>query len=267
VIGGSEWYITPESIALHQFKSLASVADARQSLIWNWHYTIKTSMLGGQLERNNLQEAKANLKEWRNQALVRLNEWGSKLELFLENRGASLSDWEKKGVKVLQIHRLLAWTTLSVNPRNNQTGWDEFRPVFEEIVNLAAAIVEVDNPASDRTALFSADMGITGPLYDVVARCRHPVTRRKAIAVLKHGVRQEGIWNSFLTAKIAERVMEIEEQGCGEVKEEADIPDWARISNVSPVFDAVARRATLTYSRPDSRFDFVRKTVEEIIEW
>ena len=172
-----------------------------------------------------------------------------------------------KGVKVLQMYRLLAWTTLSVNPRDDQTGWDEFRPVFEEIINLAAAIVEVDNSASDRTAIFSTDMGITGALYEVVARCRHPVLRRKAIAVLNHGLRQEGIWNSFLTAKVAERVMKIEEQGCGEVKNEADVPDWARISNVSPVFDAVARRATLTYSRSDSRFDFVRKTVEEIIEW
>ena len=87
MVGGSNWHITNESTALH-FKPFASVADARQSLIWNWHYTIKIGTLVGQLESDSLQEPKANLKEWRDHALVRLNEWGSQLESFLETRGA-----------------------------------------------------------------------------------------------------------------------------------------------------------------------------------
>jgi hypothetical protein len=70
-----------------------------------------------------------------------------------------------------------------------------------------------------------------------------------------------------LTSKVAQRVLEIEEAGLGEVKSCEDVPDWARISNVSPLFDPVGRKATLTYSRPESSENYTRQTIEEVIEW
>lgn len=258
--------MTPEDPAPH-FKPFASVADARQSLIWNRHYTITTGRPWGQWDRNSYQYTSAKLHEWKRHELLRLNEWDSQLDTFLKTRGATLSDWEMKGVKTLQMYKLLSWTSLSVDPREDQTGWDELRPVFEEMINLAAAIVEIDDLASNRTAFFSTDIGITGALSEVVSRCRHPVLRRKAIAVLRHGLRQEGIWNSVLTANAAERMMLVEEQGCGEVKEEADVPGWARLSHVNLAFDPVAKRAVLSYSRLGSKFDLIKKEFKDILEW
>lgn len=70
-----------------------------------------------------------------------------------------------------------------------------------------------------------------------------------------------------MTSKVAQRVVEIEEAGLVDVKSCEDVPDWARISNVSPLFDPVGRKATLTYSRPESAHDNIRQTVEEVIEW
>jgi hypothetical protein len=69
------------------------------------HYTIATGTLEEQPKSDNVQEVEASLQEWKDQGLVRLNEWDAKLGLFLK---------EAKGVKVLRVHRLLAWTTLSI---------------------------------------------------------------------------------------------------------------------------------------------------------
>lgn len=269
MVSGPELTVTKESADLYSPKNFESVADARQSLIWNWYYTKTQGKLVGQPVDDNSKHFQLTLPEWRKQSLARVDEWGVKLDAFIETHGPLLSESARKGVKVLQMHRSIGWTSLSVEstPHDDQTAWDMFTPVFEEVVRLAAEIIDVDDPDSAQVPIFSADMGITGPLYEVASRCRHPVVRRKAIALMKHGSRQEGIWNSFLTAKVAERVVEIEEQGCGEVNEEADVPDWARISAVSPDFDPVARKATLKYSRPKSKYDLVRKTIEEVIEW
>ena len=46
-----------------------------------------------------------------------------------------------------------------------------------------------------------------------------------------------------------------------------DVLGWARISNVSPLFNHIERRATLRYSRPGIEQDLTRQTIEEVIEW
>lgn len=149
------------------------------------------------------------------------------------------------------------------SPLDDQTVWDEFRPLYEKIVDLAEEII---GPSAG-IPRFTLDMGLIGPLYEVIARCRDPFIRRRALLLLKSAHMQEGVWNSTLTATVAERVVQIEEEGLGEVKCCADIPDWARISDVSPVFDPVARKAILSYMRKGSGHSLVRQPVEEVIEW
>jgi len=105
------------------------------------------------------------------------------------------------------------------------------------------------------------------PLYGVASRCRHPKIRRKAIAILRSSSRHEGVWNAILTAKVAERVMQIEEEGLGVITSPRDVPSWARISDVEPKLDAVERKGTFTYTRYKSQVDTTRMTIEEVIEW
>lgn len=58
---------------------------------------------------------------------------------------------------------------------------------------------------------FSADLGIVPPLYVVATKCRDPNLRRQAIHILRSSARREGMWDSELTARIAEWVMLVEE--------------------------------------------------------
>jgi hypothetical protein len=70
-----------------------------------------------------------------------------------------------------------------------------------------------------------------------------------------------------LTSKVAQRVVDIEEAGLPKVRNCDDVPGWARISNVLPVFNPIERRATLTYCRPMNEHDLNLQTIEEVIEW
>ena len=100
-----------------------------------------------------------------------------------------------------------------------------------------------------------------------VDKCRHPVVRRKAISLLYAAPRQEGVWDSILTARVAERLIGIEEAGLGTVTTCEDVPDWARISDVSVEFDLQGRLGTVKYSRQRSPLVKVRDTVMVLVRW
>lgn len=93
------------------------------------------------------------------------------------------------------------------------------------------------------------------------------MVRRRAISILRKCGRTEGVWNAFSTSKVAQRVVAIEEEGLRNVTSCEDVPGWARISNVSPVFDPIERRATLTYRRAGSTHDPTGRFIEEVIDW
>jgi hypothetical protein len=61
--------------------------------------------------------------------------------------------------------------------------------------------------------VFNLNMGLIVPLYFVAGKCRMHSVRRKAIELLRVRERQEGVSNSFMAAKVAERLVEIEEEG------------------------------------------------------
>jgi hypothetical protein len=104
-------------------------------------------------------------------------------------------------------------------------------------------------------------------IVQVSCRCRDPLIRRRAISLLRKCDRTEGVWNSFLTSKVAQRVVDIEEAGLENVRSCDDVPGWVRISNVSPVFRPIERKVTLTYIRVRSKHDLTSQTIEEVIAW
>lgn len=78
--------------------------------------------------------------------------------------------------------------------------------------------------------------GVLGPLYLVAMRCRDRVVRREAVR-LPGG---EGLWDSRLFARAAERVVGIE-GGCGVRGRGGD-----RVAGVDVMFDPEGRRAGVT---------------------
>jgi hypothetical protein len=198
-----------------------------------------------------------------------LRSWSAAFDAYVEENETHATVKEREGVKLLKIKRCLA--ILSFQPKrteiDDQIAWDPFTPMYSEIITLASTFVRgppLSPLSSNKT--FTMDSGVIGPLYDVAASCRDPILRRQAIFLLKTLSRQEGAWDSDLAARVAERVIAIEEEGLSGVRSCADVADWARI-RVEPRFDPEGRRAVLKYRRLESPCGTVRKMIEEVIEW
>lgn len=190
------------------------------------------------------------------------------------------------GVKVLKPQYLRSGTTMP----DDQTLWDGYESNYAQIVELgervvrriAATSTETTGPSSTPTvkSLFTLELGLVGPLYDTARCCRHPIIRRRAIAVLRTNPCQEGLWDSRLAARVAERVMLLEEREMPPAlfgsdvsmqASSAQISRASRISGAVPVFDLDRRRARIRYTHAEPDWDgtgvSADKVLEEIIEW
>lgn len=141
-----------------------------------------------------------------------LTAWEKAFTAFL-SRNPTLSPEDRKAAMVLKAHELVAEILSDVDLSLGELGWDAFRDKFAAIVDLAGAVLE-NSPQADTsiiearwktsgvfisapTATLSFSLGIVDPLYEVCARCRDPVLRRKALDLLARHPRQECVWSSW----------------------------------------------------------------------
>lgn len=165
-----------------------------------------------------------------------LEKFTASLNRFEQSRGSSLTKKEWMGIKLLKIYQLRHTFLFGANnfKKTGVENWEIFTPIFEEIVSLAASIIEAtykiepahlvslgsSAPEGDTTKLkpfFSLDNGVIIPLYDVATLCRDPILRRRAIRLLRSAPRREGIFDSQLFAIVAERVIAVEEAATTQV--------------------------------------------------
>jgi hypothetical protein len=268
-MGGRNWQLY-EKISRYRHSEIptafTTLAEARLYLMYGWHAS--QSHLHS---TPGLDDGKyiPKLDSWQRKSVSGYKKWSSALDTYLMKREGALTIEEEDGLRILQAQSYIAFTTLAIarDQVYDQTRWDEFNPVFENIISLAADVVQRNVQGETSSSFFSLYPGIIAPVFAAISRCRDPVVRRKGIAVLKSSCRQEGILNSFLVAKVAERVVELEESGLGDVRCCEDVPNWARISEVRPTFNPVERRVTLTYCRWRSENYVARQSVKEAIEW
>lgn len=115
--------------------------------------------------------------------------------------------------------------------------------------------------------VFSLDLGIIVPLYVIVSRCRDPSIRRRGLQLLASCNRREGIWDSTLSARVAERIIAIEEEGAMShpVLYASQIPEYARIRDLATTFGS-DRQGVIKYTKSVACVGPNDKYVE-ILEW
>jgi hypothetical protein len=115
--------------------------------------------------------------------------------------------------------------------------------------------------------IFSLDLGIITPLYVVVSRCRDPAIRRRGLQLLASCNRREGIWDSTLTARVAERIIAIEESGATShpVIYANQIPERARIRELTTKF-GIDCQGLIRYTKSVDCVG-VNDKYEELLEW
>lgn len=156
-----------------------------------------------------------------------LEDWRGRLSGLMESDTAA----NKVAATLLIVQYLVVHTWLMVCTTAEETAIDAYMHAFEEIVTLSE---QVTSSRAKDTQLqpLSFDMQIIGPLYYTAVKCRHPLLRRRALALLKLAPRREGLWSAQHAYVIARRIIEIEERGmAGLVTEAGQVSDEGRVYN------------------------------------
>ncbi|KAL9573079.1 hypothetical protein ACKAV7_002764 [Fusarium commune] len=176
----------------------------------------------------------------------RVEIWGQSFDNLLdelENSGKTLTIGDQRAIALLQLHRKYLEINVAkyLHGQGDPCFWDRFTAEFDEIVNYAATAAGLDKNYTQRNwandsppeAYFHVDIGYTSVLVSVIARCRDPSIRRRAIAVMLAERVQEGVFNGSQSARVGARVMELEEARSGrEVGCSSDIPEEARVRTI-----------------------------------
>jgi hypothetical protein len=202
-----------------------------------------------------------------------MKRWISAFDAFLDSRVGSFTDAELRTVRILRMHQLHNQISVEVSTRHmsaeDQMFWDDYCPVYDQIIDLANAILTTDGTGSNstsRNASFSLDLVTIGPIFELARRCRDPRIRRKALDVMRTCHRREGMWDSELAVLVLERVIAIEEDGV-DVQSCQDISNWRRIFNIHHILDMEARTIQLKYERQASATRPVTVQMQEVITW
>lgn len=127
---------------------------------------------------------------------------------------------------------LIGWIRMKTLGAQSEMIYDQFLPVFSELVDLCHAILypvpekdtyrQGESSGDEDGETFVVDMQTVMILDYVGKKCRVPWVRRKAIMLLRTRPRREAFWDSLVAASVCEWVTGIEEEGMvdGIVKEE-----------------------------------------------
>ncbi len=139
--------------------------------------------------------------------------------LAFEN-ATNMSEEDRLDTSALKIGYYATYTATAGVHDARQMTFDAHLDSFKAIVYHATLLVNAMDVAtrlqpqggcSDAAANFTFDTSLVPALYYTALRCRHPTTRREAIALLSRKLPREGLWDPHQYRIIAERVVEIEE--------------------------------------------------------
>lgn len=256
------------------------------------------TMAEGQLEEMSTRQT---------ELLNHFQRWCFSFQNMIDDRSRAPSSPEElnkwnAGTPILTVWRNLVSILLQISPTSGEMVWDQFEVNFRQVVSECRKVVELDRQKGDghdpdpqpctglvvasRRPTFTMSLGIIQALWMVCVRCRNPVLRRDALAILRACRRREGVWDSNVAALVAERVIQMEEgaarrcfsatpdDGSSDVHlfDASDIPEHVRIAIIDPSFGP-GRQARIRYTKVGSRETDLKPgasgamTFEEVIRW
>lgn len=175
--------------------------------------------------------------------LAELRLWYSSFESMMKKGPMQ----ETAGSLMLRMHFkvavMLVETSLQTKPTDTPEMWD--------IVDLCRKVlIELGGSGSPRFAL---DVGVVIPLYLVGIKSSVVSLRRDAQELLTNYPRREGLWDSVVSGKVVEWILEVEM--VYEDRARGQIPAWARMRSMGMIVNVPERRMDL--------YAFQRKSEED----
>lgn len=120
---------------------------------------------------------------------------------------------DRNTIVLLKMYHTTMTIMIATGLYGQESLHDEHHGLYDRIVALGKVLFDQQKAARSMEGyIFCFETGIIFPLFFVAIKCRHPLIRRQAIALLKTADHQEGSWESVGAAKVAEFVMAIEEE-------------------------------------------------------
>ena len=239
--------------------AFTSLADAQKSLNDQLHFMLHYEHEAWQHLAAAKDETTNEIPEdLLNEALAAQADHRAQLERWLQTLNAFLTDYsirlgskELRGAVILKIHHITCKILLEATGYDHETGFDDLIHEFDRIVALAETLSRIPSaiPSAGTKPAYSFDMGILPPLYYTAVRCRDPVIRRKALALLSASPRREGVWDSLVLAAIVRWVIGEEESDLDDVTCAEDVPRSLRIYMVERSLHVAERRCLVKYMK------------------
>ena len=140
----------------------------------------------------------------------------------------------RRALDLLRCYQAIAEIFLKTVTTQFQTSFDQFIVKFRWIVETLQLVLQTSTVSAAGPVLFSLDLGIIPCLFYTAIKCRHPQTRRRAVALLRKAPLREGLWNAREAAIVAEKAIEFEERNMGneDGEEFCCIPEEWRIQDI-----------------------------------
>jgi len=189
-----------------------SIVQARDSIVHLMNLSIR--LIHSNRSRRYTNQISASDRLHHTDLITSLQTWKSKLDTYLLSTPPSPRLTEAATILQIQHLATLTWLNRSLVPE--ECAADADIPLYERAVSLAETLPSTSSnlgvvAQNFQPSTFLFDMETVSPLYLIAIKCRHPLIRRRAIAVLRRRVRREGLWDSGKAAAIAERIVELEE--------------------------------------------------------
>ncbi|KAG0647585.1 Aspercryptin biosynthesis cluster-specific transcription regulator [Hyphodiscus hymeniophilus] len=180
-----------------------------------------------------------------------LEKWLMTLNGYLTNYSVKMGSKELRAAVVLKIHHITCKILLEATLFDHETGFDELVDEFGRIVALAETFSKISSSTqrSGTKPSYSFGWGVLPSLYYTAVRCRHPIIRRRALALLSASPRREGVWDSLILASIIRWVIGEEESDLDEVTCAEDVPLSVRIYMVERSLRVAERRCLVKYMK------------------
>ncbi|OAA59755.1 c6 zinc finger domain containing protein [Niveomyces insectorum RCEF 264] len=228
----------------------ASLLEARETLL-----RLARDLLSGKARTPTGRVIAAGQLQW----------WSSAFDALIRDQADRIS---KRGVALLELHQgYLALELKMPNPRQQTLGIDQHvesdggdnTPQFAYLVSCAERAVQPDANEATATATATApgpqfymDLGVVPILFSTILRCHDADVRHRALSLLREHRLQEGIWDSTLTLRVAERILSLE------ASHAPDAPK--KVENVAVLMDPDRKSAVVQFELHDS-------TIEETLDW
>ena len=158
----------------------------------------------------------------------------------------------------LLISFTLIWIMVESSASTDEMQFDRFLVQFNLVVELAENLSSMEGPDH-----FDVDIELVPVLYYVAIKCRHPTIRRRAIALLNACPRRLGLWDGICTARVAQEVVDIEEDGREAIVGQSNIGANARVCRLYVWTYWDSRKSLIKFKRPG----MLNWSRERIVQW